>query len=86
MTRKNTRLIGLLCAAALVLLGTTVAYTHTAQDIAKRAFSSTVLLVMEDSNGQPLSLGSEFFVREGEVASNLHVVEGASRGYAKIIG
>ena len=86
MTRKNTRLIGLLCAAALVLLGTTVAYTQTAQDIAKRAFSSTVLLVMEDSNGQPLSLGSGFFVREGEVASNLHVVEGASRGYAKIIG
>lgn len=59
---------------------------QTAQEIAKNSFSSTVLLVMEDANGQPLSLGSGFFVRDDEVASNLHVVEGAARGYAKIIG
>ena len=49
------------------------------------AFGATVLLVMEDANGQPLSLGSGFFVRDGEIASNLHVVEGAASGYAKII-
>lgn len=71
---------------ALMLLGTNVAHSQTAQEIAKSAFGSTVLLVMEDVNGQPLSLGSGFFVRDGEVASNLHVVEGAARGYAKIIG
>ena len=59
---------------------------QTAQEIARKAFSSTVLLVMEDTDGQPLSLGSGFFVSDGEVASNLHVVEGAARGYAKIIG
>lgn len=41
---------------------------------------------MEDANGQPLSLGSGFFVRGGEIASNLHVVEGAARGYAKLVG
>jgi S1-C subfamily serine protease len=41
---------------------------------------------MEDANGQPLSLGSGFFVRDGEIASNLHVIEGASRGYAKLVG
>jgi hypothetical protein len=40
---------------------------------------------MEDANGQPLSLGSGFFVRGGEIASNLHVVEGAARGYAKLV-
>lgn len=62
------------------------AHAQTAQEIAKKAFGSTVLLVMEDSNGQPLSLGSGFFVGDGEIASNLHVVEGAARGYAKIIG
>jgi S1-C subfamily serine protease len=61
-------------------------HAQTAQEIAKRAFGSTVLLVMEDANGQPLSLGSGFFVREGEIASNLHVVEGAARGYAKLVG
>lgn len=69
----------------LALLPSTV-LAQTAQEIARKAFRSTVLLVMEDVNGQPLSLGSGFFVRDGEVASNLHVVEGAARGYAKIIG
>ncbi len=62
------------------------AYTQTPQQIAKKAFGSTVLLVMEDVNGQPLSLGSGFFIRSGEIASNLHVIKGASRGYAKIVG
>ena len=41
---------------------------------------------MEDASGQPLSLGSGFFVRDGEVGSNLHVVEGAASGYAKVVG
>lgn len=86
MTRTTTTWIRLLWAAAFVHFGTSAAMAQTAQEIAKRAFGSTVLLVMEDANGQPLSLGSGFFVRDGEVASNLHVVEGAARGYAKIIG
>ncbi len=59
---------------------------QTAEQVAKKAFGSTVLLVMEDSNGQPTSLGSGFFVSEGIVATNLHVVEEASRGYVKIVG
>jgi len=75
-------LIGVL----LLCFGASSTYAQTAQQIAKKAFRSTVLLVMEDANGQPLSLGSGFFVRNGQAASNLHVVEGAARGYAKIIG
>lgn len=59
---------------------------QTAQQIAQTAFASTVLLVMEDDNGQPLSFGSGFFISDGLIASNYHVVEGASRGYAKLIG
>jgi len=59
---------------------------QTTQEIAKKVFKSTVLLILEDSNGQPMSLGSGFLVRGGEIASNLHVVEGASRGYAKFVG
>jgi len=43
------------------------------------------MLVMADDNGQPLSLGSGFFVREDIVATNLHVIEGAAGGYAKIV-
>jgi S1-C subfamily serine protease len=40
---------------------------------------------MEDSNGQPLSLGSGFCVSDEAIASNLHVIEGATRGNAKLI-
>ena len=76
----------LLCVAVLVLAVVNSMSAQTAQEIAKKAFGSTVLLVMEDANGQPLSLGSGFFVRDGEIASNLHVVEGAVRGYAKLSG
>ena len=86
MTRTTTKWIGMLSVVALVLFEPSAAMAQTAQEIAKRAFRSTVLLVMEDANGQPLFLGSGFFVGKGEVASNLHVVEGAARGYAKIIG
>ena len=64
----------------------TVAVAQTPQQIAQKVFCSTVLLVMEDANGQPLSLGSGFFVKNGQIATNLHVVEGAARGYAKLVG
>ena len=63
-----------------------VATAQTAQQIAKKAFDSTVLLVMEDSNSQPIALGSGFFVKPHQIATNLHVVEGAASGYAKLIG
>ena len=70
----------------LLLCGIPPANAQTPQQIAKKAFGSTVLLVMEDANGQPLSIGSGFFVRNGQIATNLHVVEGAARGYAKLVG
>jgi len=57
----------------------------SASIIAKSSFPSVLMLVMEDSSGQPLSLGSGFFVREGIVATNFHVIEGAAGGYAKIV-
>lgn len=86
MKQTTRRRQSLLCVAFLLLAAASSAHAQTAQEIAKKAFGSTVLLVMEDANGQPLSLGSGFLVRDGEIASNLHVVEGAARGYAKLVG
>jgi S1-C subfamily serine protease len=57
-----------------------------ARDIARVAFKSVVLLEMNDSNGQPLSLGSGFFISSGIIATNAHVIEGASSGTAKLVG
>src|SRR5438093_6020508 len=86
MVQTVTRSLGLLCWVLLMSFGAGSSHAQTVQEIAKKAFGSAVLLVMEDGNGQPLSLGSGFFVRDGEIASNLHVVEGAARGYTKLIG
>ena len=69
----------------LLFCGITAANAQSPQQIAKKALASTGLLVMEDTNGQPLSLGSGFFVRNNQVATNLHVIKGASRGYAKLV-
>lgn len=57
----------------------------TAQEIASQSFPSVVLLTMSDANGQPVSLGSGFFVADDLVATNAHVVEGAATGLAKPI-
>ena len=56
----------------------------TPQQIAEEVLPSTVLLEMEDSNGQPHGVGSGFFVGKGEIATNFHVVEGAGKGSAKL--
>ena len=69
----------------LLFCGITTANAQNPQQIAKKVLASTVLLVMEDTNGQPLSLDSGFFVKNDQVATNLHVVKGASRGYAKLV-
>ncbi|MGA2465556.1 MAG: S1C family serine protease [Thermodesulfobacteriota bacterium] len=78
--------IFILANLVLILFFFSLAQAQTAQQIALEAFRSTVLLVMEDERGQPISLASGFFVREDIVATNLHVIEKASRGYAKIVG
>src|SRR6266508_4486615 len=73
-----------LVAALCFALGAKAA--ENARQIASATFPSVVLLVMEDERGQPVSLGSGFFVKEKVIASNFHVVEKAERGYAKLVG
>ncbi|HEY1900965.1 MAG TPA: S1C family serine protease [Terracidiphilus sp.] len=58
---------------------------QSAQGIARTAFNSVVLLEMTDSNGQPLSLGSGFFVSNNVIATNAHVIEGAFGGTARLV-
>ncbi len=56
------------------------------REIADRTFPSVVLVVVNDSNSQPVALGSGFYVRPNLIATNLHVIEGASSGYVKVVG
>ena len=59
---------------------------QTAPQIAEKALAATVYLEMQDSNGVPLGFGSGFFVRDNLIATNYHVIEGAARGRAKLVG
>src|SRR4051812_42904860 len=72
--------------AVITWLATVVsAHGSPAAEIAKKAFASTVLIVIEDDQGQPVSLGSGFVLRDHAIVTNMHVIAGASKGYAKEI-
>ncbi len=58
----------------------------TPQQIAEKALASTVLIVMGDANGKPLSSGSGFFIEKGLIVTNHHVVEKGTRGTYKQVG
>ena len=64
----------------------TVAQLQTPEQIAKTALASTVLIVMVDADGDPISTGSGFVLEGDRVVTNLHVVEGVLRGYVKRVG
>ncbi len=76
----------LMLAWAIALVPGSLAGAQTPKDIAKQTFPSVVLITMDDANHQPLSLGTGFFVAEGVIATNLHVIEGAASGTVKLVG
>ena len=81
-----TKIISCTIMTLVLLSGSIVGNALSPQAIARNSFDSTVLLVMQDANGQTIGLGSGFFVRFNQIATNLHVVEGAANGYAKLVG
>src|SRR5262249_26005049 len=54
------------------------------QEIARRTMPSVVLIICDD--GEKEIQGSGFFVRQGLVVTNYHVVEGMTRGVVKVRG
>ena len=57
----------------------------TPEEIAQTALPSTALIVIQDNLGRS-SLGSGFVIGDGQIATNAHVVEGASSGTVKLVG
>ena len=58
----------------------------TVEEIAERTLAATVHLEMTDSNGQTLGFGSGSFVGQNQIVTNFHVIEGAAKGTAKLVG
>ena len=54
-------------------------------DLVKRVKPAVVAIATYDADGEPVMTGSGFFVRPGEVVTNLHVIRGAKRCEVKTL-
>jgi hypothetical protein len=89
MNRISSSYRSQIFAVSLLLLSITSSafpQERTAKQIAQGTFPSTVLLTTQDKAGQPLLLGSGFFVAEHVIATNFHVIRGAAKGYGRLVG
>ena len=80
------QLLRIIPVIVLIFCTISTVSAQTAPEIAEKALAATVYLEMQDSNGLPLGFGSGFFVRDNLIATNYHVIEGAARGTAKLVG
>jgi S1-C subfamily serine protease len=80
--RKCPRFVPVL----LILLFAAVARAEeNLPNLVKRVKPAVVAIATYDSNGEALMTGSGFFLRPGQVVTNLHVVRGAARGEIKTL-
>src|ERR687891_2028032 len=71
---------------ALVLLLTSAAYAQESLPaLVKRVKPAVVAIATYDANGEALMTGSGFFLKPGQVVTNLHVVRGAARAEIKTL-
>jgi S1-C subfamily serine protease len=68
----------LLLAVSLFYAGQTFAQ-ESLPELVKRVKPSVVAIATYDADGEPVMTGSGFFLRPGEVVTNLHVIRGARR-------
>jgi len=54
-------------------------------DLVKRVKPAVVAIATYDADGEPVMTGSGFFVRPGQVVTNLHVIRGAKRCEVKTL-
>jgi S1-C subfamily serine protease len=82
-----TRLFPRLSPIALVLLLlTSAAYAQESLPaLVKRVKPAVVAIATYDANGEALMTGSGFFLRPGQVVTNLHVIRGAARAEIKTL-
>lgn len=74
----------LLIAVALVTFQETLAQENL-PELVKRVKPAIVAIMTYDASGAPLMTGSGFFLRPGQVVTNLHVIRGARRCEVKTL-
>ena len=58
---------------------------ETLPQLVKRVKPAVVAIATYDANGEALMTGSGFFLKPGQVVTNLHVVRGAARAEIKTL-
>ena len=71
--------------ALVLLLAATIHAQESLPALVKRVKPAVVAIATYDANGEALMTGSGFFLRPGQVVTNLHVVRGATRAEIKTL-
>lgn len=74
---RSSMLLTIVALLAATLTGAR-SLANPPSEIAKKVMPSVVLVTTEDDQGEALARGSGFVVAEGVIATNLHVIRGAS--------
>jgi S1-C subfamily serine protease len=72
-------------ALVLLLAASAAQAQESLPALVKRVKPAVVAIATYDSSGEPLMTGSGFFLRPGQVVTNLHVVRGAVRAEIKTL-
>lgn len=73
---------------AFILIAASVSFAHADESLpalVKRVKPAVVAIATYDANGEALMTGSGFFLRPGQVVTNLHVIRGAVRAEIKTL-
>lgn len=81
LPRQALLLLSLICFSSTV----SVKAQESLPELVRRVKPSVVAIVTYDAKGEALMTGSGFFVRPGEVVTNLHVMRGAMRAEIKTL-
>ena len=75
----------IILSLVFLLSAPSFALAQSVPQLAQKALAATVSLEMQDENGNTLGQGSGFFVRRNLIATNFHVIDGAAKGYARLV-
>ena len=71
--------------ALVLLLGSAIRAQESLPSLVKRVKPAVVAIATYDANGEAVMTGSGFFVRPGQVVTNLHVIRGSVRAEIKTL-
>ena len=76
---------GIIVFLVLLLSAPNFASAQSIPQLAKKALAATVHLEMQNENGDALGQGSGFFVRRNLIVTSFHVIDGAAKGYVRLV-